>query len=70
MIYFCKAHCVSSKDAEKNIYIILSENEPKLTKEILGEDQQFKEFIHDHRPKVVYVDYAVYSTDETLDNNM
>ena len=71
MTYFCRAHCVSSKDKEITTYIIFDDiQQPFLKESILRENQQFKEFIHDYRPKVVYVDYNVYHTDEKLDNSM
>lgn len=71
MNYFCRANCVSSKDKSITTYIIFSDDK-KLTldEDTLKENQQFKEFFHDYKPKVVYVDYSVYSTDEKLDNSM
>lgn len=71
MTYFCRANCVSSKDRGITTYVIFEENSaPLLSEEILRGNQQFKEFLHDYKPKIVYVDYAVYSTDENLDNSM
>lgn len=68
MIYFCRANCVSSKNKEKTVYIVFDENqEPTLTEEILRDNQQFKEFMSDYKPKIVYVDYQVYSTEENID---
>ena len=71
MNYFCRANCVSSKDKEITTYIIFPNDEQlTLDENMLKENQQFKEFYNDFKPKVVYVDYAVYSTDEKLDNSM
>ena len=71
MNYFCRAHCVSSKDREITTYIIFDNNQqPLLKEEILNDNQQFKEFMSDYKPKIVYVDYAVYYTEENLDNSM
>ncbi|SFX43053.1 hypothetical protein [Ruminococcus sp. XPD3002] len=68
MIYFCRAHCISSKDKEITTYIVFDENtEPILTEEILRENNQFREFMLDYKPKIVYIDYSVYYTDEQLD---
>lgn len=69
MTYFARANCVSSKNKSITTYVILGEDK-QLTEEIIRENQQFKEFMHDYKPKVVYVDYAVYNTEEKLDNSM
>lgn len=71
MNYFCRAHCVSSKNREITAYIIFDKNQqPLLNETILKENQQFKEFFSDYKPKVVYVDYAVFHTEENIDNSM
>ncbi|WP_295068674.1 ZmpA/ZmpB/ZmpC family metallo-endopeptidase-related protein [Ruminococcus sp.] len=70
MIYFSRVHCVSSKNKEITTYIIFDQNQQQLNEDILRENQQFKEFMHDYKPKIVYVDYAVYYTDEALNNSM
>lgn len=70
MIYFSRVHCVSSKNKEITTYIIFDQNQQQLNEDILRENQQFKEFMHDYKPKIVYVDYAVYYTDEVLNNSM
>lgn len=69
MYYFCDVHIQSRKDEEQRIFIVL-ENEkisdkelPNLTKEILIENNQYKDFTAKYRPKIVLVDYTVYSTD-------
>jgi uncharacterized protein YheU (UPF0270 family) len=68
MNYFCRANCVSSKDKSITTYIVFEDNQkPFLTEDILRENQQFKEFMSDYKPKIVYVDYAVYSSEEKLD---
>lgn len=68
MNYFCRANCVSSKEKEITTYIVFDEKqEPFLTEATLRENNQFREFINDYKPKVVYVDYAVYYTDERID---
>lgn len=69
MTYFARANCVSSKNKSITTYVILGDDK-QLTEEIIRENQQFKEFMHDYKPKVVYVDYAVYNTEEKLDNSM
>lgn len=70
MTYFSRVHCVSSKDKEITTYVIFDENQQQLNESILRENQQFKEFISDYKPKIVYVDYSVYYTDEELNNSM
>jgi len=71
MNYFCRANCVSSKDKAITTYIIFpDEKNLILDEDTLKSNQQFKEFFNDNKPKVVYVDYSVYSTDEKLDNSM
>ena len=72
MNYFCSVHIQSKKDAEKNFFIVL-ENEkntdkelPNLTKEILIENNSYKEFITQYKPKLVFADYKVYSTDSEI----
>lgn len=72
MNYFCSVHIQSKKDAEKSFFIVL-ENEkntdtelPNLTKEILLENNSYKEFITQYKPKLVFADYKVYSTDSEI----
>jgi len=70
--YFCSVHIQSKKDAEKNFFIVLeneknTDNElPNLTKEILIENNSYKEFITQYKPKLVFADYKVYSTDSEI----
>ena len=71
MNYFCRANCVSSKDRAITTYVILPDDKHlTLSEDILKENQQFKEFFNDYKPKIVYVDYAVYHTEEKIDNSM
>lgn len=69
MKYFCDVHIQSRKDAERRIFIVL-ENKgniiPNLTKEILIANNQYKDFVSTYKPKLVYVEYAVYSTEEDV----
>ena len=72
MNYFCSVHIQSKKDAEKKFFIVLeneknTDNElPNLTKEILLENNSYKEFITQYKPKLVFADYRVYSTDSEI----
>lgn len=74
MLYFCKCHLQSRKDQEVDTYINLDkskfkENEtPNLTKEILLASKQYNDFItsYSKKPKMVSVEYTVYSTDEKI----
>jgi len=65
-------HIQSKKDAEKKFFIVLeneknTDNElPNLTKEILLENNSYKEFITQYKPKLVFADYRVYSTDSEI----
>ena len=72
MNYFCDVHIQSGKDEEERIFIVLdkesiSDSElPKLTKEILLSNNQYKNFAMKYKPKMVLADYKVYSTDEEI----
>ncbi len=69
MNYFCDVHIQSRKDEEQRIFIVLDKEKfaeselPKLTKEILLANNQYKDFTAKYRPKMVLADYTVYSTD-------
>lgn len=72
MNYFCDVHIQSRKDQEKRIFIVLEsekfsdEKLPNLTKSILIENNQYKDFILKYKPKIVIADYKVYSTEEEV----
>ena len=74
MNYFCKCHLQSRADQEVDTYINLDssmfgENEtPNLTKEILLSSKQYNDFIsaYGKKPKIVNVEYTVFSTDEKI----
>ena len=72
MNYFCSVHIQSKKDAEKSFFIVLNNEKdtdkelPNLTKEILLENNSYKEFIAQYKPKLVFADYRVYSTDSEI----
>lgn len=72
MNYFCDVHIQSRKDEEQRIFIVLDKEKfteselPKLTKEILLENNQYKDFTAKYRPKMVLADYTVYSTDKEV----
>lgn len=72
MNYFCDVHLQSRKDEEKRIFIVLdneniSDKElPNLTKSILIENSQYKDFTLKYKPKIVVADYKVYSTKEEI----
>lgn len=69
MNYFCDVHIQSRKDEEQRIFVVLDNEKitdkelPNLTKEILFENNQYKEFSAKYKPKMVLADYKVYSTD-------
>lgn len=72
MNYFCSVHIQSKKDAEKSFFIVLYNESntdtelPNLTKEILIESNSYKQFIVQYKPKLVFADYKVYSTDSEI----
>ena len=71
MKYFCDVHVQSRKDQERRIYIILEQNDdkagqPHLTKEILLQNIQYRDFCQTYKPKIVMVDYTVYSTEAEI----
>ena len=72
MNYFCDVHIQSRKDEEQKIFIVLEKEKfaeselPKLTKEILFENNQYKEFLAKYRPKIVLAEYTVYSTEKEV----
>ena len=62
MNYFCDTHIQSRQDQEARFFIVL-EQEQQLTKELLAQNMQYREFCEKHRPKMVLADYIVYSTE-------
>ena len=74
MKYFSKVHAQSAQNYDTTFYIVLDEDntDHKLTKEILLSNNQYKEFAEkkENRRKDIYVDYAVYSTEEEVNNAM
>ena len=71
MKYFCDVHAQSRKDQERRIYIILEQTEgskeqPHLTKEILLQNIQYRDFCQTYKPKIVMVDYVVYATEAEI----
>ncbi len=68
---FCKVHCVSAKEKEVTTYVIFEpEQDLVLTEAILKENNQYREFINDYKPKVIYVDYSVYTTEESINASL
>lgn len=68
MNYFCDTHVQSRKDQERRIYILLEKpsdgvEQPHLSKEILMQNIQYRDFCQTYKPKLVMVDYAVYATE-------
>ena len=72
MNYFCDVHIQSRKDEEKRIFIVLDNEKisdkelPNLTKDILIENSQYKDFTLKYKPKIVAAEYKVYSTEEEI----
>ena len=68
MTYFCDVHIQSKKDQEKRLFIVIPNEDaakmevPNLTKELLMNNVQYQEFVGQYKPKLVQVDYTVYST--------
>ena len=66
MNYFCDVHVQSKKDEEQRIFVVLNEvkdNNPELTKEILMNNNQYRDFCSKYKPKLVLADYVLYSTE-------
>ena len=72
MNYFGDVHIQSRKDEEKRIFIVLDNEKisdkelPNLTKDILIENSQYKDFTLKYKPKIVAAEYKVYSTEEEI----
>ena len=68
MTYFCDVHLQSKKDQEKRLFIVIPNEDaakmeiPNLTKELLMNNAQYQEFVGQYKPKLVQVEYTVYST--------
>lgn len=67
MNYFCDVHIQSAKNAEKRVFVVLNDisegNQPEMTKEILVENNQYKDFCQKYKPKFIMADYVMYSTE-------
>ncbi len=68
MNYFCDVHVQSRRDQERRLFVILDvppneREEPHLTKEILLQNIQYRDFVQTYKPKLVMVDYVVYATE-------
>ena len=73
MNYFCDTHLQSGKDQEKTLYIVLEQDGdeiPSLTKEKLLEIVQYREFVQAYKPRLIMIDYTVYSTEQEIDASM
>lgn len=72
MNYFCNVHIQSRKNEEDRFFIVLdkenfSDSElPKLTKEFLIANSQYRSFALKYKPKIVLAEYIVYSTDTEI----
>lgn len=72
MNYFCKAMVEAGKGKVRTFYPILTEDKessspPKLEKEVLFEQHEYKGFISQYKPKsAIMVDYMLYQTDEKI----
>ena len=68
MNYFCDVHVQSRRDQERRLFVILDvppndREQPHLTKEILLQNIQYRDFVQTYKPKLVMVDYVVYATE-------
>lgn len=66
MNYFCDVHVQSGKDEEQRIFVVLNDvdnSKAELTKEILMNNNQYKDFVSKYKPKLVLADYVLYSTE-------
>ncbi len=75
MNYFCDVHVQSKADQERRIFVILDapandREQPHLTKEILLQSIQYRDFVHTYKPKLVMVDYVVYATETPIHAGM
>lgn len=70
MIYFCGVHVQSKANQERMIYVVMEDTEngivPELTKEILSENNQYKDFCAKYKPKFILAEYTMYSTEEKV----
>lgn len=72
MNYFCKATVEAGKGKVRTFYPILTEDKessspPKLEKEVLFEQHEYKEFVSQYKPKsAIMVDYTLYQTEEKI----
>lgn len=70
MNYFFDVDLQSRQDQKQRIFVVIPVDDgqqPELTKEILIENNQFKDFWIKYKPKVVTADYTLYSTDSDVD---
>lgn len=70
MNYFCDVNLQSRQDQQRRIFVVLPDiadgDQPKMTKEILADNNQFKEFWSKYKPKMVLAEYALYSTEAAV----
>ena len=69
MNYFCDTHIQSGKDQEKRLYIVLEQSGdeiPSLTKEKLLTIGQYRDFVQTYKPRLIMIDYTVYSTEHEI----
>ena len=69
MNYFCNAHIQSGAKQEKRLFIVLEPNGediPLLTKEKLLSVGQYMEFVQTYKPRLIMIDYTVYSTESEV----
>lgn len=69
MNYFYDIHLCSGANEETNFYIVLNDvknSQNVLTNEMLVNNNQYKEYVQVHKPKLLIIDYTVYSTNEKI----
>lgn len=70
MIYFCRVHVQSKANQERMIYVVMEDIAdgivPELTKEVLQNNNQYKDFCAKYKPKFILAEYTMYSTDEKV----
>lgn len=74
MNYFCRVILESAADQTKDFYMVLEKtgkpnNLPILTKEILSEQHEYKDFVMKYRPKLTAVRFTVYETEKEVHAN-
>lgn len=70
MKYFCDVHIQSGRDEEQRIFVVINDvaenTQPEMTKDILINNNQYKDFCQKYHPKLVLADYVMYSTDTEI----